>query len=78
MLIAFGCKSDKPAEANATEEAEITWYRNPFMYNIDVDAFKDSNGDGTGDFNGLTQSGYRLFNRLLMVTMAMMFQITMV
>jgi len=56
ILFAFGCESDKPADVSATEETQITWYRNPFMYNVDVDAFKDSNGDGTGDFNGLTQS----------------------
>jgi maltose alpha-D-glucosyltransferase/alpha-amylase len=53
-VIPFGCSEDKPKTREQTEKAEITWYRNPFIYNVDVDAFKDSDGDGTGDFKGLT------------------------
>ena len=30
------------------------WYKNSIIYNLDVRTFKDSNGDGFGDFNGLT------------------------
>lgn len=30
------------------------WYKNAVIYNIDVETFMDSNGDGVGDFNGLT------------------------
>jgi maltose alpha-D-glucosyltransferase / alpha-amylase len=30
------------------------WYKNAIVYCIDVSAFFDSNGDGMGDFNGLT------------------------
>jgi maltose alpha-D-glucosyltransferase/alpha-amylase len=30
------------------------WYKNAFLYAIDVDRFQDSNGDGIGDFKGLT------------------------
>ena len=29
------------------------WYKNAIIYSLDVETFKDSNGDGTGDFNGL-------------------------
>ena len=31
------------------------WYKNAIIYSLDVDAFQDSNGDGTGDFRGLTR-----------------------
>jgi maltose alpha-D-glucosyltransferase/alpha-amylase len=35
------------------------WYTNAFIYNLDVEAFKDSDGDGIGDFRGLTEKlGY--------------------
>ena len=30
------------------------WYRDGVIYQIHVRAFADSNGDGTGDFDGLT------------------------
>ncbi len=30
------------------------WYKNAVIYCIDVDTFMDSNGDGIGDFGGLT------------------------
>ncbi|NJW54704.1 alpha-amylase family glycosyl hydrolase, partial [Salinimicrobium oceani] len=29
------------------------WYKNAVIYSLDVETFKDSNGDGTGDFKGL-------------------------
>ncbi|MVN90299.1 trehalose synthase [Mucilaginibacter sp. HME9299] len=31
------------------------WYMNSIIYNVEVRVFKDSDGDGIGDFNGLTQ-----------------------
>jgi maltose alpha-D-glucosyltransferase / alpha-amylase len=30
------------------------WYKNAIVYCVDVDAFMDGNGDGVGDFQGLT------------------------
>lgn len=30
------------------------WYKNCFIYNLDVHTFQDSDGDGIGDFRGLT------------------------
>ncbi|MDT0685673.1 alpha-amylase family protein [Autumnicola psychrophila] len=30
------------------------WYKNAVIYCLDVETFKDSNGDGIGDFQGLT------------------------
>jgi maltose alpha-D-glucosyltransferase / alpha-amylase len=32
------------------------WYKNAIVYCVDVDSFRDSNGDGHGDFCGLTES----------------------
>jgi maltose alpha-D-glucosyltransferase/alpha-amylase len=31
------------------------WYKNAIIYSLDIDAFQDSNGDGVGDFRGLTR-----------------------
>jgi hypothetical protein len=31
------------------------WFKNAVIYCIDVDTFKDGNGDGVGDFVGLRQ-----------------------
>ena len=31
------------------------WYKNAVFYEVYVRAYKDSNGDGHGDLNGLTQ-----------------------
>jgi len=31
------------------------WYKNAIVYSLDVETFMDSNGDGVGDFPGLTQ-----------------------
>ncbi|MGV3774689.1 MAG: alpha-amylase family protein [Verrucomicrobiales bacterium] len=32
------------------------WYKEAIIYSLDVETFKDGNGDGIGDFKGLTQS----------------------
>jgi maltose alpha-D-glucosyltransferase/alpha-amylase len=32
-----------------------TWYRDAIIYELHVRAFRDANGDGTGDFAGLTE-----------------------
>src|SRR5687768_18394867 len=31
------------------------WYKNSVIYSLDVETFLDSNGDGTGDFEGLVR-----------------------
>ncbi|HVR95050.1 MAG TPA: alpha-amylase family protein [Thermoanaerobaculia bacterium] len=31
------------------------WYKDAVLYSLDVDSFQDSNGDGIGDFRGLSQ-----------------------
>jgi maltose alpha-D-glucosyltransferase/alpha-amylase len=32
------------------------WYKNAIIYSVHVESYMDANGDGTGDFNGLTRS----------------------
>jgi maltose alpha-D-glucosyltransferase/alpha-amylase len=49
ILTAFSCHQKEPQQPAVNE-----WYKNALIYNLDVKTFKDSNGDGTGDFNGLT------------------------
>lgn len=34
---------------------EGLWYKNSVIYNLDVDSFYDSDGDGIGDFSGLKE-----------------------
>jgi maltose alpha-D-glucosyltransferase/alpha-amylase len=47
-----GCRQKSKNPSAAVPHA---WYRNSIVYNLDVDIFKDSDGDGIGDFNGLIQ-----------------------
>ena len=35
--------------------ADTDWYKDAIIYEVHVRAFRDSNGDGTGDFRGLTE-----------------------
>ncbi|WP_186461751.1 alpha-amylase family protein [Mucilaginibacter pallidiroseus] len=50
VLIASACKKS-PAGYDNSKPA---WYKQAIIYNLDVKVFKDSDGDGLGDFNGLT------------------------
>ena len=38
-----------------TEEGQSLWYKDAIVYQLHVRAFRDSNGDGIGDFRGLTE-----------------------
>src|SRR4249920_2928077 len=40
--------------ATPTESDEL-WFKDAIIYQLHVKAFADSNGDGIGDFNGLTE-----------------------
>ncbi len=44
-----------PPTPTPTDFIEELWYKNGLVYNVDVEVFNDTNGDGVGDFNGLTQ-----------------------
>jgi maltose alpha-D-glucosyltransferase / alpha-amylase len=39
----------------ADEAAAATWYKDAIIYEVHVRAFRDSNGDGMGDFTGLIE-----------------------
>ena len=46
----------RPREPSVTSDL---WYKRAVIYSLDVDTFRDSDGDGIGDFNGLiTQLNY--------------------
>jgi maltose alpha-D-glucosyltransferase/alpha-amylase len=46
----------QPVEAQtATAEDTATWYKDAVIYELHVRAFRDSNGDGVGDFPGLIE-----------------------
>ncbi|GAB3960956.1 alpha-amylase family protein [Spirosoma harenae] len=48
-----------PAAPIPTDFIQELWYKNALLYSVDVEVFKDSDHDGVGDFNGLTQQlGY--------------------
>src|SRR3954464_6609769 len=44
-----------PAPAPATDWDDPLWHMDAVIYQVHVKAFYDSNGDGVGDFRGLTE-----------------------
>ena len=53
LLFPFlGQSQSKVADVKVKENF---WYKNSVIYNLEVGVFKDSDGDGRGDFNGLIQ-----------------------
>lgn len=56
FLLVFGCKQDTKKEAEpAGLEQEKTWWKEGILYQIYPQSFKDTNGDGFGDFQGVIQ-----------------------
>ncbi|HYG16970.1 MAG TPA: alpha-amylase family protein [Bacteroidia bacterium] len=52
-------KEDNFTRLITTEDTTKLWYKSASFYTLDVEVFKDSDGDGFGDFKGLTQKlGY--------------------
>src|SRR4051812_1293667 len=49
LLSLGGCRQNERPAVN-----KDAWYKHLFIYNLDVKTFKDSDGDGEGDFKGLT------------------------
>lgn len=46
-------------EMVSTDSTDELWYKHAIIYTLDVEVFKDSDGDGTGDFKGLiSRLGY--------------------
>ena len=52
LLILSSCKEKR---AQQVAPNQIPWYKTSIVYNVDVDSFKDSDGNGIGDFKGLTE-----------------------
>jgi maltose alpha-D-glucosyltransferase/alpha-amylase len=51
--------NDTVSHAISPDSTSYYWFKNSIIYNLDVKVFKDSDGDGIGDFKGLTQKlGY--------------------
>jgi alpha-glucosidase len=47
--------SVKPAPSVTTQSAERDWWKNAVIYEIYPRSFQDTNGDGLGDLNGITE-----------------------
>lgn len=55
-LLLVACKEKKSGNQ---QNKDIPWYKTATIYSLEVGTFKDSNGDGIGDFKGLTEKlGY--------------------
>ncbi len=42
-----------------TGETSDLWWKNAIIYCVDVETYRDANGDGIGDFAGLTVTAMR-------------------
>ncbi|WP_082489121.1 alpha-amylase family protein [Dyadobacter sp. Leaf189] len=53
LLFSGACFSQK--KLASVDLKDQLWYKNSVIYNLEVGVFKDSDGDGRGDFTGLIQ-----------------------
>ncbi len=54
ILILFGCDAKKEADKNK-HNYEGTWWKEGILYQIYPQSFKDTDGDGFGDFKGVLE-----------------------
>ena len=54
MTTAIALRRPAARRATAAAATDPLWYKDAVIYEVHVRAFRDSNGDGTGDFVGLT------------------------
>lgn len=50
-----GCGGLTDSTEHGTVQKDTLWYKSSIIYNLDVEVFNDSDGDGVGDFQGLIQ-----------------------
>ena len=57
ILLLFGCTSQESPDTNnqETPETERTWWKEGILYQIYPQSFKDTDGDGFGDFKGVIE-----------------------
>ncbi|RXK85762.1 alpha-amylase family protein [Filimonas effusa] len=55
LLIIFLFYTILPPESQAQQADDPLWFKKSIIYNLDVHTYKDSDGDGKGDFKGLAQ-----------------------
>lgn len=54
VLLLIGCKSDKQTEYQISNE-DRKWWKEGILYQIYPQSFKDTDGDGFGDFRGVIE-----------------------
>lgn len=55
LILLFVLQSQAQQKLADVKIEDNYWYKNAIIYNLEVGVFKDSDGDGRGDFNGLIQ-----------------------
>jgi len=55
QVISEKVKKDTPSKNKTTLDDHLHWYKDAIIYELHIKAFRDGNGDGIGDFQGLME-----------------------